>query len=94
MITQRVGSKRKKGGIAGASAPPRLNSQSQTHPRVQRIVSLFRYAQQMRNSATRNVLPMVTALAVGLALGALTKFGFQHDLSFANNPSPKVFATP
>ena len=93
MLAQRVGSKRKK-GLAGARAPPSLNSQSQAHPRVQRIVSLFRYAQRMGNSATRNVLLMVAALAVGLALGALTKFGFQHDLSLANNPSPKVFATP
>jgi len=53
---------------------------------------LFRYALWMGNSAAKNVLLLLAAMAVGLALGAATKFGFQHDLSL-NNPSAKV-ATP
>ena len=58
--------------------------------RVQRIVSLFRYARSMDNSAARNVLLLIAAMALGVALGAATKFGFQHDLSLANNPSVEV----
>lgn len=94
MITQRVGSKRKKGARRSERAPKAEFAIPDSPAGVQRTVSLFRYARRMGNSATRNVLLMVAALAVGLALGALTKFGFQHDLSLANNPSPKVFATP
>jgi len=44
----------------------------------------------MDNSAARNVLLLIAAMALGVALGAATKFGFQHDLSLANNPSVEV----
>jgi hypothetical protein len=48
----------------------------------------------MGSGAARNVLLLIAAMAVGFALGAAAKFGFHHDLSLANNPSPKVLAAP
>jgi hypothetical protein len=41
----------------------------------------------------RKVLLSIAAMAVGLMLGAATKFGLGYDLSVVAPSSPKVLAT-
>ena len=43
----------------------------------------------MGNGATKNAFLVVLALAVGLTLGAVTKFGLGYDLS-AKPPSSEI----
>jgi membrane protein YqaA with SNARE-associated domain len=46
----------------------------------------------MGNLATKNALLVVLAMAVGLTLGAVTKFGFGYDLE-AEPPSSESLTT-
>lgn len=47
----------------------------------------------MGSDATRNAMLVVLAMALGLTLGAATKFGFGYDLSVkASHYAPKILA--
>lgn len=47
----------------------------------------------MGNSAARNAALVILAMAVGLTLGAATKFGLGYDLAVSgDNHVPKVLA--
>ena len=46
----------------------------------------------MGNGATKTACLVVLAMAVGLTLGAVTKFGFGYDPS-VETPSAKILAT-
>jgi hypothetical protein len=46
----------------------------------------------MGNGATKNAVLVILAMAVGLTLDAVTKFGFGYDLS-ADTPPAKFLAT-
>jgi hypothetical protein len=43
----------------------------------------------MGNGATKNAFLVILAMAAGLTLGAVTKFGLGYDLS-ADTPSAKI----
>src|SRR5262245_56561993 len=47
---------------------------------LQRTVRICRYARRMFSRAAKNLLLAALAIALGLALGAVTKFGFGYDL--------------
>ena len=48
----------------------------------------------MGSDAARNAMLVILAMAIGLTLGAATKFGFGYDLSVKAGPHvPKILAT-
>ena len=59
---------------------------------LQRTVRFSRYAWSMGTQAAKNILLATLALALGLALRAVTELGFGYDLA-ANAAPSKIVAT-
>jgi hypothetical protein len=47
----------------------------------------------MEKRATRTVLLVLSAIALGMALGAVSKFGLGYELSAAEVAAPKLHST-
>jgi hypothetical protein len=57
---------------------------------LQRTVRICRYARGMVRRAAKNLLLAALAMALGLMLGAVTKFGLGYDLAADASPAKIV----
>ena len=77
-------------GSTIAATTAACSTTAATRAAFQRTVRIYRYARRMFSRAVKSLFLAALAMALGLMLGAVTKFGFGYDLTADASPAKIV----